>query len=163
MSTQPIMNTILTAKAQRFAELHRAPGAFLIANAWDVASARILEGLGFPALATSSGAAAALLGRRDGQITRDEALAQASAMTAATSVPFAGDLENGFGHAPADAALTIRRAAEAGLVGGSIEDASNDPARSTTLTMRSSGWPPLSRRLARCRFRSPSRPGPRTS
>ena len=123
------MNTILTAKAQRFAELHRAPGAFLIANAWDVASARILEGLGFPALATSSGAAAALLGRRDGQITRDEALAQASAMTAATSVPFAGDLENGFGHAPSDAALTIRRAAEAGLVGGSIEDASNDPAR----------------------------------
>lgn len=129
MSTHPHVNPVLSAKAQRFVELHRAPGAFLIANAWDVASARILEGLGFPALATSSGAAAALLGRRDGQITRDEALAQASAMTAATSVPFAGDLENGFGHAPADAALTIRRAAEAGLVGGSIEDASNDPAR----------------------------------
>ncbi len=125
----PNMNSILASKAQRFAELHRAPGAFLIANAWDVASARILEGLGFPALATSSGAAAALLGRRDGQITRDEALDQARAMTAATSVPFAGDLENGFGHAPADAALTIRRAAEAGLVGGSIEDATNDPAR----------------------------------
>lgn len=123
------MDSILSAKAERFVELHRAPGAFLIANAWDVASARILEGLGYPALATSSGAAAALIGRRDGQISRDEALGQAAAMAAATTIPLAGDLENGFGHAPDDAALTIRRAAEAGLVGGSIEDATNDPAR----------------------------------
>ena len=123
------MDSILSAKAERFAELHRASGAFLIANAWDVASARILEGLGYPALATSSGAAAALIGRRDGQISRDEALGQAAAMAAATTIPLAGDLENGFGHAPDEAALTIRRAAEAGLVGGSIEDATNDPAR----------------------------------
>jgi 2-methylisocitrate lyase-like PEP mutase family enzyme len=123
------MDSTLSAKAERFIELHRTPGAFLIANAWDVASARILEGLGYPALATSSGAAAAILGRRDGQVTRDEALGQAAAMAAATTVPFAGDLENGFGHAPEDAALTIRRAAEAGLVGGSIEDATNDPVR----------------------------------
>lgn len=123
------MDSTLSAKAQRFVDLHRAPGAFLIANAWDVASARILEGLGFPALATSSGAAAMLIGRRDGQITRDEALGQAAEMAAATTVPLAGDLENGFGHAPDDAALTIRRAGELGLVGGSIEDATNDPAR----------------------------------
>ncbi len=123
------MDSTTTAKAQRFVDLHRAPGAFLIANAWDVASARTLAGLGYPALATSSGAAAALIGRRDGQISRDEALGQAAAMAAATAIPLAGDLENGFGHAPEDAALTIRRAAEAGLVGGSIEDATNDPAR----------------------------------
>jgi 2-methylisocitrate lyase-like PEP mutase family enzyme len=122
------MDPTLAAKAQRFVDLHHAPSAFLIANAWDVASARILEGLGFPALATSSGAAAALIGRRDGQLTRDEALGQAVAMAAATTIPLAGDLENGFGHTPEDAALTIRQAAEAGLVGGSIEDASNDPA-----------------------------------
>lgn len=122
------MNPTLAAKAQRFVDLHHAPGAFLIANAWDIASARILEGLGFPALATSSGAAAARIGRRDGQLTRDEALGQAAAMAAATTIPLAGDLENGFGHTPEDAALTIRQAAEAGLVGGSIEDASNDPA-----------------------------------
>ncbi len=123
------MDSTTPAKAKRFADLHHAPGTFLIANAWDIASARILEGLGFPALATSSGAAAMLIGRRDGQITRDEALGQAAAMAAATTVPLAGDLENGFGHTPEEAALTIRRAAEHGLVGGSIEDATNDPAR----------------------------------
>ncbi len=120
------MNATVAALAERFAALHRGPGAFLVANAWDVASARILEGLGFPALATSSGAAAATLGRSDGQITRDEALSQARAMAAAVAIPLAGDLENGFGHEPAAAAQTIRQAAEAGLVGGSIEDASND-------------------------------------
>lgn len=123
------MDVTTAAKAQRFADLHNTPGAFLIANAWDIASARILEGLGFPALATSSGAAAVLVGRRDGQLTREEALGQAAAMAAATTVPFAGDLENGYGHTPEDAALTIRRAAASGLVGGSIEDATNDPAR----------------------------------
>ena len=122
------MNATVTALADRFAALHRGPGAFLIANAWDVASARILEGLGYPALATSSGAAAATLGRSDGQITRGEALGQARTMAASVAIPLAGDLENGFGSAPEDAALTIRQAAEAGLVGGSIEDASNDPA-----------------------------------
>lgn len=122
------MDATVSALADRFAALHRGPGAFLIANAWDVASARILEGLGFPALATSSGAAAGLLGRRDGQISRDEAIAQAAAMAAAVAIPLSGDLENGFGHAPDAAALTITRAGAAGLVGGSIEDASNDPA-----------------------------------
>ena len=110
-------------KAARFATLHEGPGAFVIANAWDAGSARMLAHLGFEALATSSGASAAVYGRRDGQVTRDEALAHVRAIVAATDLPVSADLEKGFGDAPADAALTIRLGAEAGLVGGSIEDA----------------------------------------
>jgi 2-methylisocitrate lyase-like PEP mutase family enzyme len=110
-------------KANRFRSLHESPGAFLIANAWDAGSARILTGLGFVALATSSGASAGALGRRDGRLTRDEALAHCRAMVAATDLPVSADLENGFGDSPADAAETIWLAAEAGVVGGSIEDA----------------------------------------
>ncbi len=113
-------------KAARFAALHQASGAFIIANPWDAGSARLLAGLGFQALATSSGASAGILGKRDGQVTRDEALAQARAICAATDLPVAADLEKGFGDAPAAAAQTIRRAAEAGLVGGSIEDATGN-------------------------------------
>jgi 2-methylisocitrate lyase-like PEP mutase family enzyme len=116
-------------KAGRFVALHRGPGAFVIPNPWDAGSARILAGLGFPALATSSGASAGVLGTRDGKVTRDEALAHARAIVAATDLPVSADLEKGFGDAPADAALTIRLAAEAGLVGGSIEDATGDKAR----------------------------------
>ena len=100
-------------KANTFRALHEGPGTFLIANAWDAGTARILAGLGFPALATSSGAQAGTLGRRDGQVMRYEALA---------------DLEKGFGDAPTVVAETIRVAAEVGLVGGSIEDATGDPA-----------------------------------
>jgi 2-methylisocitrate lyase-like PEP mutase family enzyme len=113
-------------KATRFRELHQRPGAFVIANPWDAGSAKLLAQLGFEALATSSGASAAALGKRDGELSRDEALAHARAVVAATDLPVAADLENGFGAAPADAALTIRLAGEAGLVGGSIEDASVD-------------------------------------
>jgi 2-methylisocitrate lyase-like PEP mutase family enzyme len=113
-------------KAARFRSLHEGPGAFVIANPWDAGSAKALAQLGFEALATSSGASAAVLGRRDGELTRDEALAHARAIVAATDLPVAADLENGFGDAPSDAALTIRLAGEAGLVGGSIEDASGD-------------------------------------
>lgn len=116
-------------KADRFRELHAASGAFVIANAWDAGSARLLAGLGFAALATSSGAAAGTLGRRDGQISRAEAIAHAGAIAAATGVPVSADLENGFGADPSDAALTIQLAGEAGLVGGSIEDASGDAAK----------------------------------
>jgi 2-methylisocitrate lyase-like PEP mutase family enzyme len=119
----------IALKAQRLRDLHAAPGAFVIANPWDAGSARILESLGFQALATSSGAAAGVLARRDGRITRDEALEQARAMCDATSVPISADLEKGFGDAPEDVAETIRRAAEVGLVGGSIEDATGEPAR----------------------------------
>ncbi len=121
--------TTQSEKAARFAALHQAPGAFLIANAWDAGSARILTGLGFAALATSSGAAAGVLGRRDGAITRDEALVHARAIVVATDLPVSADLEKGFGDSPEDAAITIRLAAETGLVGGSIEDATGDPAR----------------------------------
>jgi len=113
-------------KANRFRALHAAPGAFVIGNAWDAGSARILAGVGFVALATSSGAAAGMLGRRDGMITRDESLAHARAVVEATDLPVSGDLEKGFGDAPEAAAETIRRAGEIGLVGGSIEDATGD-------------------------------------
>ena len=104
----------------------RGTGRFVIANAWDAGSARILTGVGFVALATSSGAAAGMLGRRDGAITRDESLAHARAVVEATDLPVSADLEKGFGDAPADAALTIRMAGEIGLVGGSIEDATGN-------------------------------------
>ncbi len=113
-------------KATRFRALHQGPGAFLIPNPWDAGSARILAGLGFEALATSSGASAGILGRRDGKVTREEALAHARAIVGATDLPVSADLEKGFGDAPAVAAETIRLAAEVGLVGGSIEDASGD-------------------------------------
>jgi 2-methylisocitrate lyase-like PEP mutase family enzyme len=116
-------------KALRFRKLHEGPGAFLIANAWDAGSARILAGLGFPALATSSGACAGVLGRRDGSVTREEALAHARAIALATDLPVSADLEKGFGDAPAAAAETIRLAGEAGLAGGSIEDASGNKDR----------------------------------
>jgi 2-methylisocitrate lyase-like PEP mutase family enzyme len=89
----------------------------------------VLAGLGFAALATSSGACAGTLGRRDGRVTRQEALTHARGIVAATDLPVSADLEKGFGDAPAAAAETIRLAAEVGLVGGSIEDASGDPAR----------------------------------
>jgi 2-methylisocitrate lyase-like PEP mutase family enzyme len=110
-------------KAQRFRALHEAAGHFVIANAWDAGSARILAGLGFAALASSSGAQAGVLGRRDGMVSRDEALAHCRAIVAATELPVSADLEKGFGDAPGEAAETIRLAAGAGLVGGSIEDA----------------------------------------
>ena len=113
-------------KAERFRKLHEGPGAFVIANPWDAGSARILEGLGFAALATSSGAQAGVLGRRDGQVSREEALAHCRAIVAATTLPVSADLEKGFGDAPADAAETIRLAAGVGLVGGSIEDATGN-------------------------------------
>lgn len=111
-------------KAERFRVLHQSPRAFVMPNPWDGGSARILEGLGFQALATSSGACAGTFGRRDGKVTRDEALAHARLICEATDLPVSADLEKGYGDAPADAAETIRRAAEVGLVGGSIEDAS---------------------------------------
>ncbi len=114
-------------KANRFRALHQAPGAFVIPNPWDVGSARILAALGFQALATSSGASAGTLGRRDGKVTREEALAHARLIVPATDLPVSADLEKGFGDDPSAAAETIRLAASVGLVGGSIEDATGDP------------------------------------
>jgi 2-methylisocitrate lyase-like PEP mutase family enzyme len=116
-------------KARRFRELHQGPGAFIIPNPWDPGSARLLAALGFQALATSSGACAGVLGRRDGQVTRDEALAHARAIVDATDLPVSADLEKCFADEPTLAAHTIRLAAGVGLVGGSIEDATGDPNR----------------------------------
>jgi len=113
-------------KAARFRALHERPGAFVIPNVWDGASACVMAGLKFEALATSSSACAATLGKLDGRITRDEALAHARAIVAASELPVSADREQGFGAAPEAVAETIRRAAAAGLVGGSIEDASGD-------------------------------------
>src|ERR1700681_4892576 len=114
-------------KAKQFRALHEAPGAFVIANVWDGGSARMMAGLGLAALATSSGASAGLLGRRDGRVTRDETLAQARVICDATDLPVSADLEKGFGDAPEVVAETIRLAAEAGLVGCSIEDSTGNP------------------------------------
>ena len=120
------MTTSQSDKAARFRALHQGAGAFVIPNPWDAGSARILAGLGFQALATSSGASAGILGRRDGKVRREEVLAQCRGIVDATDLPVAADLEKGFGDAPAVAAETIRLAAEVGLVGGSIEDATGD-------------------------------------
>ncbi|HEV7609259.1 MAG TPA: isocitrate lyase/phosphoenolpyruvate mutase family protein [Steroidobacteraceae bacterium] len=109
-------------RAQRFRALHDG-GTFVIANCWDGGSARILAAMGFPALATSSGAAAGMLGRLDHGISIDESLANARMICDNTKLPVSGDLEKGFGDAPAAAAKAINLAARAGLVGGSIEDA----------------------------------------
>jgi 2-methylisocitrate lyase-like PEP mutase family enzyme len=113
-------------KAKRLRALHEAPGAFVIPNPWDAGSARVLEALGFQALATSSGAKAGVLGKRDGKVTREESLANARLIAGAVDLPVIGDLEKGFGDTPDAAALTIKGAAEAGLVGGSIEDATGN-------------------------------------
>jgi 2-methylisocitrate lyase-like PEP mutase family enzyme len=106
-----------------FRELHERDGAFIIPNPWDVGTARLLAHLGFEALATTSMGHAFSLGRLDNSLNRQETLAYASAMASATPLPVSADLENGFGDAPEVVAETIRLAAEAGVVGGSIEDA----------------------------------------
>ena len=113
-------------KARKFRALHEAPGAFVIANPWDGGSARLLAGLGFEALATSSGAKAGVLGKRDGKVSREEALANAKMIVDATDLPVSADLEKGFGDGPDATAETIRQAAAIGLVGGSIEDATGN-------------------------------------
>jgi 2-methylisocitrate lyase-like PEP mutase family enzyme len=112
-------------KAIRFQALHQRAKAFVIPNPWDAGTARILASLGFEALATTSAGLAFSLGRRDaeGALTRTETLANAQLIVAATDLPVAADLENGFGDAPEVVAETIHLAAECGLVGGSIEDA----------------------------------------
>ena len=115
--------------AAAFRRLHEGPGAFVMPNPWDVGTARILAGLGYEALATTSAGLAYSLGRSDGEaaVTRDEALEHAAVIAAATPLPVNGDLENGFGHDPESVAETIRGAAAAGLVGCSIEDSTSAP------------------------------------
>lgn len=114
-------------KATRFRALHDGLGAFVIPNPWDALSARILAGLGFQALATSSAASAAAIGQRDHRPTRDESLAHARTIVEATDLPVSADLGKGFGDAPEVVAETIQLAAEAGLVGCTIEDSTGQP------------------------------------
>jgi len=114
--------TTQSDKAAAFQALHAAPGAFVIPNPWDVGSARMLTLTGYRALATTSAGLAWSLGRPDGGVGRDAALAHARVIVAASELPVSADLENGFGDAPADCAETVRGAAAAGLVGCSIED-----------------------------------------
>jgi 2-methylisocitrate lyase-like PEP mutase family enzyme len=106
----------------RFLALHHGEQPLLLANAWDVGSAKLLAWLGFQALATTSGGFAASLGRLDYAVSREEALAHAAALVAATEVPVSADLENGFADDPAGVAETVRLAGEVGLAGCSIED-----------------------------------------
>jgi 2-methylisocitrate lyase-like PEP mutase family enzyme len=114
-------------KATRFRSLHDGPGAFVIPNPWDIASSKMLAGLGFQALATSSAAAACAIGKKDGGLTRDEALEHARMIVDATDLPVSADLEKGFGDAPEAVAETVRLAGEAGLVGCTIEDTTGNP------------------------------------
>jgi 2-methylisocitrate lyase-like PEP mutase family enzyme len=109
-------------KARRFRALHERDGAFIIPNPYDIGTARLLANLGFEALATTSSGLAFTLGRRDYGLRREQVLTHISALNSATNLPISADLENGFGDAPETAAETIRLAAEAGAVGGSIED-----------------------------------------
>ncbi len=142
------MSTTQADKAKRFWALHRLPttagapieaagaglpavalakvGAFIIPNPWDAGSARVLAGLGFEALATTSAGFAFSLGRRDGMVKRDEVLAHCRVIAEATDLPVAADLENCFGDEPKTVAETIRLAGATGIVGGSVEDASGD-------------------------------------
>jgi 2-methylisocitrate lyase-like PEP mutase family enzyme len=121
----------LTQKAEAFRALHTRPGAFIIPNPWDAGTAKLLASLGFEALATTSLGLSNMLGRVDGTMTvsRDEVLANCRAIAEATDLPVSADLENCYAHEPRAAAEMIRLAAEAGVVGGSIEDATGDAAK----------------------------------
>jgi 2-methylisocitrate lyase-like PEP mutase family enzyme len=122
------MGSSQAEKAARFHAMHQGPGAFVIPNPWDVATARILAGLGFQALATSSAAAAVAAGQRDGELTRDESLAHAKVIVDTTDLPVSADLVNGFGDDPEAVAETVLQAAGVGLVGCTIEDSTGNPA-----------------------------------
>ena len=120
----------LAARAQAFQELHspsHSEGAFIIPNPWDIGTARVVEHLGFRALATTSMGFAFSTGRPDTTVRREETLKHVSEMSSATELPVSADLENGYGRAPDIVAETIQLAAEAGAVGGSIEDATAEP------------------------------------
>jgi 2-methylisocitrate lyase-like PEP mutase family enzyme len=116
-----------TDRVQAFRDLHVPGQPLLLANAWDPGTARLFAALGFSAIATTSAGFAGTLGRLDGSVTADEALAHAAALVAAVDLPVSADLENGFAHEPAGVAETVRRAAEVGLAGCSIEDYTGDP------------------------------------
>ena len=119
------MSSSQQERGETFRALHQGE-PFVIPNPWDAGSARVLAGLGFKALATTSGGFAFTLGRPDGTVTLEDVAAHVASLTAATDLPVSVDLENGYGPAPEDAADAITRVAEAGAVGGSIEDYDRD-------------------------------------
>lgn len=121
----PAPSPTTAQKAAAFRALHQRDGAFIIPNPWDIGSAKILESIGFEALATSSGGLAWSLGKIDGRASADEVIEHCRAVCAAVSIPVTADLGPGFGDAPSQVAETIRHAIDAGLVGGSIEDAAD--------------------------------------
>src|ERR1700712_704128 len=117
------MTSLLTAS---FLELHHGDSPLLLPNPWDAGSAKILQNLGFQALATTSSGLASTLGRLDGAVTREETLAHGAALVTAVNIPVSADLTNGFADDPEEAALTMGGAVEAGLAGCSIEDFTGD-------------------------------------
>src|SRR4051812_6216373 len=141
-------------KGAAFRALHEGE-PFVIPNPCDAGSARVLEGLGFKALATTSSGFAFTLGRLDGQVTLDEVAEHVALLTAASGLPVSVDLENGYGPDPEHAATAIRRAAEAGAVGGSIEDLRGALYPPGPPTQRAGGPPP-----APPRARAPLHPTP---
>jgi 2-methylisocitrate lyase-like PEP mutase family enzyme len=124
------MKDLQAEKAKLFKALHERAGLLVLPNPWDAGSAKLLAALGFEALATTSAGLAWMLGKPDGAalVTREESMRNAREIVGATGLPVAADLENGYGDDPEECALTILQAAEAGLVGGSIEDATGGPA-----------------------------------
>ena len=121
------MDLIQKQKAEKFVSLHERQDVFVIPNPWDIGSARMLESLGFEALATTSSGFAQTLGRSDGDVSLDEKMRHCRALSDATGVPISADLENCFGDDPESVAVCITRGAEAGLVGGSVEDYTGNP------------------------------------
>jgi 2-methylisocitrate lyase-like PEP mutase family enzyme len=123
-------DNIQAAKAAQFKQFHEREGLFVIPNPWDAGSAKLLAAMGYEALATTSAGLAWMLGKPDGEtaVTREESMWNAREIVGATGLPVAADLENGYGDDPEECARTILQAAEAGLVGGSIEDATGRPA-----------------------------------
>lgn len=119
------MTATTAEKTKRFREAHHTDRALLLPNPWDIGSAKILEAIGFTALATTSGGFAWSVGKLDGAVSRDEKMAHCKALTDAVSIPVSADLGPGFGETPEAVADTVRAAAEAGLSGCSIEDAAN--------------------------------------
>jgi len=115
-------------KAMQFRQSHRGPGALVLPNAWDVASARIIEEAGFPAIATTSAGIAFSLGYPDGQrIPREEMIARIARIARAVKVPVTADIESGYGSTPEDCARTARELVQAGAIGMNLEDASGKP------------------------------------
>src|SRR5215469_13313129 len=163
---QFVMAVTQLDKGNSFRAFHQGTRAFVIGNAWDAGSARVLAGLGFAAIATSSYATAGAYGTRDGRITRDQALAHARAIVDATDLPVSADLESGFGATANDVAETYRHAAAVGLVGATIEDATpqaESTSRCSTAARRPSASPPPWQRRASSDFRSCSPRAPKAS